>query len=127
MTSPNWISSLVRGGLAVVALSSCGSGAAECLALPCPLPWALMVAVTSATSSGPVKDAVLHFTGPVSGSVPCSSSCIVPGYGGTYGIEVSAPGFQALTRSIVVDGTRPDCGCPTTVTQHIDVALVASP
>jgi hypothetical protein len=106
-----------------VTLASCG----HCLALPCPMPMALRINITAGAAGGPVSGAVVRVTGAAITTIPCNATCDVPGYGGTYNLEVEAPGFQKAQRTVTVEGTDPACGCPSTATRRVDIALVASP
>ena len=106
------------------ALGSCGH---DCLQLPCPMPMAIIINVTAGAGGGPVNGAVVQVSGAAIATVPCNAMCYVPGYAGTYSLEVEAPGFQRTQRTVTVDGTDPACGCPTTATKQVDIALVASP
>lgn len=116
----------LRMAIVVATLSACGGSDVTCVALPCPYPMALTITLTNASSGGTVKDAVVQFTGPATGTAPCAGSCAVPGYAGTYNLNISAPGFQPVQRSVTVTGSEPAaCGCSTTNTVHLDVALVA--
>ena len=117
---------LAIAGSAVI-LASCGVVGHDCLALPCPMPMALFVDVTAAATGGPVTGAVVKVSGATIFTTPCPESCAVPGYAGTYVVDVEAPGFQNAHRTITVDGTSPDCGCPTTAAQRVSVALAANP
>ena len=108
-------------------LASCGKSGDECLALPCPLPVAVEISVTAA-GGGPVDGVIVHVSGAATGTASCSvgttaSTCYVPGVAGTYDLEVAASGFQTTQRTVTVGGTTPECGCPTVVTAHLDVAL----
>jgi hypothetical protein len=85
---------------------------------------ALTLAITSTASGSPVAGATVSVTGGAVTQLPCSGSCEVFGYGGTYELDITAPGFQPTHRSIRIHGTMPDCGCATTDTQHLSVALV---
>ena len=107
-------------GAMAVAFVSCG----ECLMPPCPLPIALIVNVTGGTPGAPVTGAVVQVSGAIFGTIPCSTSCYVPGTAGTYNLDVTAPGFEALRRTVTVQGTNPSCGCPTVVPEKVTVALV---
>jgi hypothetical protein len=121
-------------GLLVPALlaSACGTDTqGRCLALPCPLPIALTIDVTSSTG-GPAAGATILVSGGTNGTVPCeagttASTCRVAGQAGTYQLEITAPGFEPAQRSVVVAGTTPECGCPTVVQQHLEVALTPAP
>jgi len=55
------------------------------------------------------------------------STCYVPGYGGTYELAVSAPGYTTARRTVVVENTGGEpCTCRRPATQHIEVALAAA-
>jgi hypothetical protein len=53
-----------------------------------------------------------------------STVCLVLGYAGNYDLEVGAPGYQSQQQNVVVSGTNPMCGCQTTNTARLDIALV---
>lgn len=115
-------------GLACLAMAvpSC-VGQEECLHLPCPIPLALTIDVTT-SAGGPVPEAVAQVSGAASATVPCTggnggTTCRMLGYAGTYRVEVSAPGFETTVRTVTVGGITPECGCPTTFTQHLEVVL----
>ena len=113
-----------------VVIASCGDGGHDCLPLPCPLPLALILDITAAADGGPVNGAVVKVSGVSGASVttmPCNLTCYVYGYAGTYILDVEAPGFQGAHRTITVQGTTPACGCPTTATEHLNVALAPGP
>jgi hypothetical protein len=111
-----------------VALTSCGSHAAgDCLALPCPLPLAITVRVTDATTGDAVNDATLHVSGAATAIIPCNGPCYLPGVAGTYVLDISAPGFQSGRLTVAVQGTNPECGCPTVVAQQLGIALLPNP
>jgi hypothetical protein len=113
--------------LAVTALGSALASCGRCLALPCPMPMALVINITAGGGGGPVSGALVRVTGATMTTIPCNATCDVPGYGGTYNLEVEAPGFQKAQRTVTVEGTDPACGCPSTATRRLDIALVASP
>jgi hypothetical protein len=116
----------LRIAIVVGGLTACGGSDITCVALPCAMPVALTIALTSASSGGPVSNAVVQFTGPFIGTAPCVGSCIVPGYAGTYNLDISAPGFQTVQRTVTVTGSVPGpCDCGKANTVHLDVALVA--
>ena len=96
----------------------------ECLALPCALPVAVVVSVTSGTPGAAVAGAVVRVTGAATTTLPCEGLCRVPGTSGTYDLEVTAPGFATVRRSVTVQGTNPPCGCPSVVTENVAVTLV---
>jgi hypothetical protein len=56
--------------------------------------------------------------------MPCASACSIRGEPGTYILDVSAPGFVSVHRSIEVRGTTPKCGCGTVQTANVTIDLV---
>ena len=109
-------------------VTSCGREDAVCLLPPCALPIAITITVTSTRAPGPVAGA--HVVAAARGEFPCdagsATTCPVFGSGGTYELDISAPGFQSAHRSVVVHEQTRKCGCPTPETEHIDVALTPS-
>ena len=116
--SSGWIA------LAGVLVVSCT--APECLTPPCPLPLAVTIHLTSATTGASVEGATLRVTGPVESTGPCqSSTCYVRGPAGSYTVTVEAPGFQTAERTVTVRGVAPQgCGCSSAVAERVDLALV---
>ena len=119
-------------GIAIAGVVACGRGGdnvAPCLPTPCPVTVALTLTVTSA-HGGPVDGVLIKVTGAPAGTPQCTSSddatrCSIAGSGGTYTVEINAPGYQSATRTVVVQqsgGTAP-CTCSTVVTTHADVVL----
>jgi hypothetical protein len=109
---------------ALIAVLACSAGKdAACISVPCPLPMALDITVTSAADGGPVPNATLAVTGPETGGGPCTvgdkTHCEIGGYAGTYDVTISAPGFKPIEKSVTVKGMTPDCGCATTETQKL--------
>jgi hypothetical protein len=109
-------------------LASCGMSDddAECHP-PCPLPSAIRLSVTAA-GGGAVPGVVVTISGAARGTASCrpeatATICSVPGYRGVYDLEIQAPGFETQKRSVSVAGTMPDCGCPTTATADVELAL----
>jgi hypothetical protein len=120
---------MVRGLAVVVlgmALVSCRE---ECI-MSCPLPVAVIVHVTAGAAAGPVDGAFVRVSGPPAGTASCvaetlASVCFVPGYAGSYDLEVGAPGFQTTRRTVAVQGTPQErCRCAVSDTVRIDVSLV---
>src|SRR5260370_28021179 len=108
-------------------LASCGKSGDDCRALPCALPLAIQLSITAA-GGGPVEGVMVQVSGAITGTASCSAgpdatTCYVSGVAGTYNLEVVASGFQAAQRRVTVGGETPDCGCPTTMTVHLAVAL----
>jgi hypothetical protein len=110
-------------GMAIVS-TSCGH---ECLALPCALPLAVVINLTAATSAS-VEGATVAVSGATTALVPCpGGTCRVPGTSGTYELDVTAPGFVPVRRTVTVQGSNPPCGCPTVVTETVAIALARPP
>jgi len=99
----------------------------DCLALPCALPIAIIINITGATSGTSVDGVTVQVSGAALTSVPCHTTCRVPGTAGTYNLDVTAPGFAPVRRTLVVQGTTPSCGCPTVVTESVAIALAPAP
>ncbi len=60
-------------------------------------------------------------------SVSCNGACVVQGRPGTYELDVSAPGYVTLHKTVLVDGVAaPRCGCVTSNTQVVSISLVAA-
>lgn len=122
---------LALAGLSA-ALVSCGVLHDDrCLPPPCPLPLAITISVTAGAGGGSIGGAFVKVSGAIVSTIPCNAgpgtTCYVPGGAGTYNLEVGAPGFQSAQRTVVVQGKNPECGCPIVATEHLDVALVATP
>ena len=98
-----------------------------CVIPPCAFPVAILVTVHAGTSQGVVVGAFVKAAG--YGDIPCAggsaSPCLVSGYAGTYQLDVGAPGFQTVHRTVEVTGHSAGCGtCAQVDTQRLDVALV---
>jgi hypothetical protein len=114
--------------LALLAMSCATDG--PCVIPPCALSVAATITVTSSVSSAKLTDATMHAQG--SGGVtdgPCTGGlCYVFGGADTYQVEVSAPGFTTAHLTFTVTGSPgPKCGCGSTNTQQLSVALVPAP
>jgi hypothetical protein len=101
-----------------------------CVAAPCPLGLAIRLTVTSGTSSASVPGAFVHLP-QISPDPQCTqspgSTCLLPGVLGTYEIDVGAPGYQTVHRTVTVTGKRASaCGCDVVDTQSLTVALSPS-
>jgi hypothetical protein len=119
----------IRISLVALGVAACDS-VATCLALPCALPVAITVGVTSSVSSASIVGAFVQ----VSGSdtpLPCNqapgTTCRLLGTIGTYELDIGAPGFQTVHRTVHVSGSMPRCGCPIVETQNLTVSLVPQP
>jgi hypothetical protein len=109
-------------GALLLSVSACHG--ADCFRGPCPIPVALNVTVTSAAAGVSITNATISVTGAVLTSFPCTGGvCFVTGYAGTYEVDISAPGYQSVHRQVVVQGSNPECGCASTRTQQLAVAL----
>ncbi|MEP6617945.1 MAG: hypothetical protein ABJE47_01470 [bacterium] len=115
--------------LAVLLLgtSACGGESAACVIPPCVMSIAVAVTVNSSVTGTPIAGSFVQPTG--GGQLPCTqaaeSTCRVPGGGGTYELDIGAPGYQTVHRSVTVSSTAPDapCGCHLADTKQISVAL----
>src|SRR5262249_21462459 len=110
-------------------LSACGSDMpTQCLELPCPEPLAITAHVVDGTSGQPITNATLHVSGATTATLPCSSTCVVPGTAGVYEIVVEAPGYESKTLSVTVAGTSPPaCGCPSVTMVETTLVLTKAP
>jgi hypothetical protein len=117
-------------GVLGLLLTSCGNdcaGSGSCVAT-----WAVAVVISASPNGGPVSDAVVRVSGAVSATVPCNvqateTLCMVWGTAGTYRLEVNAPGFQSVQRTVEVREKEGGCGCVIVATQRVDVSLTRSP
>lgn len=120
-------SAVLRCVVLTLGVIACGSAAGDCISPPCALPLAVTVSVTTASTGAPLTGAFVDAPGYAAG-VQCNqapgTTCSIMGEAGTYQLDVGAPGFQTIHRTVVVTGTSAACGCPSTQTQHIDVALL---
>jgi hypothetical protein len=94
--------------------------------LPCPLPVAIEIAISTSSSTTAIPGAFVQVAG---NTVPCSAgpatTCVIVGTSGTYALDIGAPGFQTVHRSVEVSGTNAGCNtCGSVDTQHLAVALV---
>ena len=105
--------------LAIALLAACGSDV--CIIPPCLAPMAVALTVGSSSTAGAISGAFVRSGG---NTIPCAQTCFVPGGAGTYDLDVGAPGYQTVHRTVVVRGTTPECGCPSTETVQLSVALV---
>jgi hypothetical protein len=124
LTFRTWLAIPVLG----LAAGSCGSANTECLLLPCAIPLAISLDVSSSSGES-VASAVVQVSGAINGTNPCSTgqtstTCYVMGTAGTYQLAVMAPGFRTAHRTVTVSGSSPPCGCPTANEQHLSIVLV---
>lgn len=100
-----------------------------CVTLPCPQPLTITVTVRAGASSSAVTGAFVQVAG-MSSAIPCiqspGSTCNIFGSPGTFQLDIGAPGFQTVHRSVIVVGSSAECGCPVVGTQHLDIALVTA-
>ena len=125
----------VRVAAIMLALCACGggSGREQCAALPtvpCPIPHAMHLTVSSAMGGGAVAGVSVSFTGAFQGTGSCAAgdvtTCDILGPAGRYDITVSAPGFQSVERLVDVPPLASQgCGCTMAVTQDLTIALTA--
>jgi hypothetical protein len=93
------------------------------------LSFAAMITVTSSVSGAKLSDATMHAQGAIVGDGPCTGGvCLIPGGAGTYQVDISDPGFTTAHLTFTVTGSpAPKCGCGSTNTQQLAVALVPTP
>ena len=119
---------MIRPAMALVlvfAIPACENHS-ECLMPPCPLHVAVRVDISSATTGSAIHSASVAVSGPTVSTVPCDSSCAIFGNDGKYTLNVTAPGYQGMERSVVVPGSAPACGCASVQTQQVTFALTPS-
>lgn len=119
----------IRNCVLALSVAACDS-AATCLALPCALPVAITVSVTSSVSTAGIDGSFVQVTG--NGTpMPCNqapgTTCRVMGTLGNYELDIGAPGFQTVHRTVHVTGSMPRCGCPIVETQQLAIVLTPSP
>lgn len=118
--------------IVVATLGACGEDSPEVCALaPCPLPQALSVTVSSTVVPGAVPGAFVQVAS-WSSPMPCNqgsagATCLVMGSAGEYVVDIGAPGYQTVRRTVLVQGRTVGCSCPTVVTQQLSVALTPAP
>jgi hypothetical protein len=111
--------------LIIPSVLACG-GDAVCIVQPCPFPIAVVVTVRAGTSPAAVPGAFVRVSNQ---EIPCTGGpfnpCIVSGYRGTYELDIGAPGFQTVHRTVQITGTDAvRCGpCPRVDTQQLDITL----
>jgi hypothetical protein len=88
------------------------------------------VTITSASASQPLASGVfIKEVVPSAMDIPCppgpTAVCYVGGTAGTYQLQIGAPGFQTVTKSVdVAAKATPKCGCPSNDIVSLDIALV---
>jgi hypothetical protein len=99
----------------------------ECTVIPCDLPLAVTVTVTSSTGAA-ISGAFVQNL-PATDSLRCTqapgATCNVFGEQGVYQLAIGAPGYQLVNRTVNVAAGN-NCGC-SVKTQHLDIALVPTP
>jgi hypothetical protein len=120
----------VVGRLIVVGLLATGVGCgSDCPTLPAIKP--LRISVSVAGAGGPVQAVEVHVDGSSTTGGGCTSQadrteCSVPLPGGVHVVEVSAPGYQTVQRTVAVPYQGTECGRSDEL-QPLDIALVANP
>lgn len=112
--------------LATVVLS-CSSTQEVCVTPPCAPPIAVIVTVTSSASTplgGGAFVLAPGYVSPIACNGTPTATCYVPGFPGTYELDIGAPGFATVHRNVAVRGTDGGtCGCTQMATEHLEVAL----
>jgi len=99
-----------------------------CIIQPCPFPVAILMSVHTTSSQSGIAGAYVRVAG--MGEIPCASGsapqCLVSGLAATYQLDIGAPGFQTVHRTVEVTGQGTyGCGtCPSVDTQQLDIVLV---
>jgi hypothetical protein len=104
-----------------IGLAGCADG--PCVAPPCALPVAVSLTIRASAGGSAPMPTVAVTNGTVT-TMPCASACSIRGEPGTYILDVSAPGFASVHRSIEVRGTTPNCGCVEVQTANVTIDLV---
>jgi hypothetical protein len=86
---------------------------------------AIELTIADSLSGAPIR-ANVSVSGAQTSVVQCDGACQIFGMSGTYVLDVSAPGFAAVRRTVQVHATAHDCGCETTQAEHVTVAMVAA-
>lgn len=119
----------IRISLLALGVMACDDAVA-CLALPCALPVAITVSVTSSVSSSGIEGSFVRVTGSDT-SLPCNqtpgTTCRLLGAAGDYELDIGAPGFQTVHRTVHVPGSVPRCGCPIVEMQQLAIVLTPLP
>jgi hypothetical protein len=116
---------LISSFALAITATGCGN---DCFVHPCPLPIAIQLSVAS-TTGNPVSGVVVTVTSSATTNViSCVSSgptsCYVGGDPGMYQIDVSAPGFRSVQKTVQVSGSNPTaCSCSSPDTQNVTVTL----
>ncbi len=108
-------------------LSVSGCNLADCVAMPCPLPTAVVAAVTN-SAGGPLAGSFVDVVAPYTARVTCDATtgrCVVPGSAGSYTLRFGATGYQTVERRVSVAEVRAtgDCGCDGVTTQQLSLML----
>jgi len=117
----------MRLGALALAVFAAACGDDTCVPAPCPQGLAMQVYVRAFGSTAAVQGATVRPSPGSDNVTTCLGSpamCQIFGGSGTYTIEVRAPGFQTVTRAVVVPAADvPGCGCARPATQAVDVQL----
>ena len=112
----------------IAAALACTSSEQPCPALPCPFPLAFEITLTGSPAGTPVTTASFRLL-PGGSPVPCaqgvaSNTCMMGGGPGTYQIEISAPSYATVQRTIVVPAkATARCSCTADDTQILTIAM----
>jgi len=121
--------------LVCCACAFCSIYDAPCTA-PCSAGLAFTITVTSSSGGTPVPGAYVLGDPIGADGTSCNqapdakccdqaggnTTCNMLGYGGTYTVQIGAPGFQSTQRTITV-ATGQDRCCPGPITAHLYVSL----
>lgn len=108
----------------VLVAAACGDDVtAVCILPPCAIPLAVTVTVTTASGAAISGAFVRRSIDGSPAACDVGGVCTIPGTAATYELDIGAPGFTTVHRSVVVTGTTPECGCPSVNAQRLAVAL----
>lgn len=117
--------------LAIFATAILDTSCDDCtVAVSCVPDYVAVLTLSASPDSGLVDNAVVHVSGASTATEPCfvkanKTMCIVFGGAGTYTMEVSAPGFQSIQRTVTVKKTPTGpCTCDTVGTQFLNISMV---
>jgi hypothetical protein len=78
------------------------------------------------SSAGTSIHAVVVVSGKRTDTVQCDGACAIFGSSGVYVLDVTAPGFAPVHRTVQVLGVPYRCGCEMTQTEHVTIAMVGA-
>lgn len=114
--------------LPLVSLALACSAEAPCPTYPCPQGVAFEITLTGSPVGTPLTTASYRLL-PDGASLACNqgasaNTCVLMGSPGTYQVEISAPSYTTVQRTIVVSAKpAPRCSCVSDETQFLTIAM----